>query len=422
MKVLLVNRYLYRRGGDATYTLSLARLLQEKGHEVVCFGLRAPENDRSVRAPVLVDPIDFPALLEAGGFAGALKVLRRTIYSREARERMEQVLDAERPQIVHLQNIHHHLSPSVIAAAYARRIPVVWTLHDYSVICPNGNLYSNGRTCEECRLARFHRMVVNRCKRGSLGASLVAALESAVHRAMGIFDRVDAFIAPSRFLAAKLRHFGFFPERVVHIDNFIAIPAVDPPGPPPAAKRVPGGPGYLLYAGRLAADKGIGTLLEAAGRWGDIPLKIAGDGPLRGVVLEACRRQPRIEYLGQVGPERVRDLLRGAVAAVVPSDWYENQPYAVLEAFAAGRSVIGSDHGAIPELLGDGERGLLFRPGDPDDLARTAARLAADPVGAARMGAAGFRLARERFSPQAHYDELTTLYERVQSGVVGDAA
>jgi glycosyltransferase involved in cell wall biosynthesis len=422
MKILLVNRYLYRRGGDATYTLSLARLLQERGHQVICFGLDAPENDPDVNAPVLLEPIDFPGLLERGGLAAAVKVLRRTIYSREAAARMDELLDGERPDIVHLQNIHHHLSPSVIAAAARRAVPVVWTLHDFSVICPNGNLFARGRVCEECRPVRFHRMVVNRCKRASLPASAVAALESAVHRAMRLFDSVDLFIAPSRFLADKLREFDFYPGRVVHLDHFIE-PADTGSGHGARAGTAPArGPGCLVYAGRLVPDKGIATLLQAASRWGRIPLKVAGDGEMRQAVVEAAARNPLVEYLGHVDGADLRGLLASSLAAVVPSVCYENQPYAVLEAWREGRPVIGAGHGGLADLLGDGERGLTFLPGDADDLARATMRLAAEPSTADRMGAAGRLLIETRFSPQAHYERLMALYDRARARGMTDAA
>ncbi len=422
MKVLLVNRYLYRRGGDATYTIALARLLQQKGIDVVCFGLQAPENDPALRIPVTIPPIDFPVLMERSGLSSVFKVLCRTIYSREARARMEEVLDAERPDIVHLQNIHHHLSPSVIAAAAGRKVPVVWTLHDYSVICPNGNLFSRGRTCEECRPARFRRMIVKRCKRNSLPASLVAATESAVHRALGVFDRVSLFIAPSRFLAGKLEEFGFHSGKIVHLDNFIEPSPASAPGGSPRRRDGGAGRRALVFTGRLIADKGIATLLQAAERWGDIPLRIAGEGPLSDLVRAASLRCPAIEYLGAIDAARVSTLLTGSLGAVIPSISYENQPFGVLEAFAAGRPVIGASHGGIPELIGDEERGLLVRPGDPEDLVRAVHRLAADHSEADRMGQAGRRFVEERFSPQVHYDGLMRLYHRARNDEVNRAA
>ncbi len=423
MRIVLANRYLYPRGGDATYTLSLARLLRERGHEVICFGQDAPENDPALAAPILADPIDFPSLLRSGGLRSAVAVLARTIYSRHVKGRFAQLLDRARPDIVHLQNIHHHLSPSVIDAAAERRIPVVWTLHDFSVICPNGNLFSKGRPCEECRPARFHRMVVNRCKRGSLPASLMAAAESAVHRAIRVFDRVTIFIAPSRFLMAKLREFDFHPDRVAHLDNFV------PKGPGNERARASGAPDpdalhddYLLFAGRLIRDKGIATLLEAAGRWGVIPLVIAGDGPLREDVLEASDRLPNVRYVGPLDADHLRELQAGALAVVVPSVCYENQPYAVLEAFAAGTPIIGTALGGIPELVGEEERGLLFRPGDPDGLKRAARRLVEDRALVGRLGAAARVFARERLTPRRHYAGLMDLYGKALGREVGRAA
>ena len=230
---------------------------------------------------------------------------------------MDRVLEEQRPDIVHLQNIHHHLTPSVITAAAARQVPVVWTLHDYTVICPNGNLWSKGSVCEQCRPLRFHRAVVNRCKRDSTLASAMAAVETTAHRLMGVFKNVRLFIAPSRFLQAKLRDFGFFADKVVHLDNFL-----------PAASHqettAPGG--TLLFIGRLIEEKGIATMLEAADRF-EVPLVVAGDGPMRPLVEEACRRNRRISFVGHVGENDLRHLRQQALAVLVPSECYENQPF-----------------------------------------------------------------------------------------------
>ena len=422
MKVLLVNRYLYRRGGDATYTIALARLLQERGHEVICFGLRTPQNDPSLNVPVAVDPIDFPALLDRGGITSAIEVMRRTVYSYESKAKMEAVLDTERPDIVHLQNIHHHLSPSVISAAAGRQTPVVWTMHDFSVICPNGNLFSNGRVCEECRPTRFHRVIINRCKRGSVPASLVAAMESTVHRVIGIFKGVSLFIAPSQFVASKLCDFGFFPERIVHLNHFISRDDGSSASTSRQSELEKGMSGYLLYAGRLVPEKGIVTLLKAASRWGKLRLKIAGDGPLRDTVRQACRRNQQIEFLGWVGERQLRSLHQDAMGAVVPSEWYEPFGFAVVESLAMGRPVIGSAIGAIPELVGQESRGFLFRPGDPDDLARAVRELASDPARAAEMGSEGLRFVRENLSSDAHYERLMGIYSRALQRRIEDAA
>lgn len=410
MRVLLVNRHLSRTGGDAAYTLDLARLLESRGHSVAAFGLKG-DIPEGLAAPVLMEPMDFPGLLERGGPAAALKVLGRTIYSPAARALMDRAIEEQRPGIVHLQNIHHHLTPSVITAAAARGVPVVWTLHDYTVICPNGNLWSNGSVCEQCRSVRFHRAVVNRCKRDSTLASAVAALETSAHRVMGLFKSVRLFIAPSRFLMEKVREFGFFGDRLAHLDNFV-----------PAAPRETTPPGgSLLFVGRLIEEKGIATLLRAADRC-EVPLVVAGDGPLRPLVEEACRRNPRVSWAGHVGTRQLEELRSKALAVVIPSEWYENQPLAALEAFAAGRPVIASNLGALPELIGHEERGVLFAPGDPVSLAAAATRLAGQPELARAMGAAGAAIVRERFSPDRHYEGLMALYRRAGATGIERAA
>jgi len=239
-----------------------------------------------------------------------------------------------------------------------------------------------------------------------------------------VFDLVDLYIAPSGFMADKLREFAFYPERVVHVDHFLA-PTHEAADTPPSSLPSRGTQdrvGYVLYAGRLLEDKGIQTLLASIPDWGGVGLKIAGDGPMREAVIDACRRHPCAQYVGKVEGGEVQRLLRGALAAVVPSLCYENQPYAVLEAFAAGRPVVGSSHGSLPEMIGDRKRGLMFRPGDPEDLARAVRHLAGDPAAASEMGRAGRLLVETRFSPQSHYERLMSVYDRASGRKITDAA
>lgn len=402
----MVNSFHYERGGDCSYTFALTRLLESKGHEVIPFATQHPLNLRSEYERYFVPQVDYNALGAGRNPASVLQVLRRAISSTEARDCMRRLIQDTRPEIAHLQGIHRHLTPSIIAPLRSAGVPIVWTLHDYVSICPNTHLYCRGKICEACKPGRFYWATLRRCKRDSLGASLIAMIEAYAHRRMRVYPSVNHFIAPSRFLAQKLAEHRFPSEKVTAIPHFMELEKFAP-----AAEEK----GYALFAGRLAEEKGLHTLLEAKALLGSGELLIAGDGPerekLERTVAERAIRGVR--FLGLVSREKVADLASRARCLLLPSIWYENFPFAVMEAFALGKPILASRIGAIPELVDEGRNGLLFSPGDAQDLAEKLETLLADKKLALRLGRAGRAKAEREWSPEAHYGRVETVYRSV---------
>jgi len=402
----MVNSFHYDRGGDCTYTFALTRLLESRGHEVVPFATAHPLNLASPYDRYFVPQVDYDALEKDRNPAAALRVLRRAVSSPEARDCLRRLLGDVRPDLAHFQGIHRHLTPSILEPLESAGVPVVWTLHDYVTICPNTHFYRSGEVCEACRPGRFYQAFLRRCKRGSLGPSFMAALEAYAHRWMHVYPRVDRFIAPSRFLEGKLREHRFPSSRITTIPHFIEL-----------EKFRPGDrdEGFALFAGRLAEEKGLRTLLEAAEHLQGGDLLIAGDGPLRGE-LEAtvtARGISGVRFLGRRPREEILDLVRRARCLLLPSIWYENFPFAVMEAFALGKPIVASRIGAIPELVSDGEDGLLAAPGRALDLAGKINTLLGDPAMAAELGRRGRAKAEREWSPEVHYGRLETVYRLV---------
>jgi glycosyltransferase involved in cell wall biosynthesis len=404
MRVLAANKYYFVKGGAERYYFELADILRSRGHEVVPFAMQHERNDPSEHADLFVSHEAFD------GGAGPLTQLRaaaRVVYSVEARRKIETLVERVRPDVAHLHNIAHQLSPSILWGLRARGVPVVQTLHDYKLVCPNYQMFVHGETCERCRSWRYWNAVVHRCMRDSLARSATVCVEAYAHRILRTYEQgVSLFIAPSRSLRDRMIAHGVAAEKIVHLPYAIGLSAYQP-------AYAPGG--YVMFVGRLAAGKGVETLLRAAARARSVRFRIVGSGPL-GPALQttaANERLDNVEFLGHLSGRDLARAFQGALSVVVPSECYENSPLAIYETFAYGKPVVGSSIGGIPELVVEGETGRLFEPGDAAGLAEALVRLWDDPAKAADMGrAARLRVERE-FGPERHYEEIVRIYERV---------
>ncbi len=338
-------------------------------------------------------------------------MLTRTIYSTEARRKFAALLDRFSPDIIHLQDFHRHITPSILFEARQRGLPVVWTLHDYWLACPNAHFLIDrtGQICEACRGGHFYQAIFKPCKKDSLLASGMAAFEAYCNRWMGVLKRVDAYLTPGRFLKSKLLENGFDENHLHHLPLFL------PQGDFWEGEQ---DQGYLLFLGRLEAIKGIDVLIEAAWRAKDVPLEIAGS-----VSELLASRLPEIlsenaKYVGLKHGQELTDLIHNALAVVLPSICYENQPFSVLEAFASGKPVIASDLGGMTELVAHGERGLLVKPGDPAALAEALHWAITNRTCMKVMGSNARQYALENHSPEIHYQSLMDIYSQVCSVMV----
>jgi glycosyltransferase involved in cell wall biosynthesis len=404
MRILHVNKFLYRRGGAEGYMLDVAALQAAAGHEVGFFGMDHPEND--VPQP-LGDT--FPPFVELepppSGLAG-IRASARMVWSTSSARGMERAIREFRPDVVHCHNIYHQLSPSVLGPVSRAGIPCVMTLHDYKLACPSYQLLDHGRPCEACVGHGTWHAAAKRCKSGSLTSSVLLALESGVHRALDAYGAVDAFISPSRFLARVMLRQGIAEDRIEVVNNFTLI--AEPIAAPEA------GAGFVV-AGRLSHEKGVDTAIRAVGRLRSAScLHIAGDGPERASLerLAAEVAPGRVVFHGRLSAEELGPLVRRSRALLVPSRWYENQPMTVLEAFAAATPVVVTDMGGMPELVEPGVHGLVVPADDDALLAAALDRLDADPDEAVAMGAAGRRRLERDFAPSAHLARLEAVYEK----------
>lgn len=355
MKVLIVNKFYYPRGGDCIYSLNLEKMLTANGFEVAFFSMEYPENIDSKYSTYFAPQVDF-----SGGVSAKIAAVKRTLGMGDIVCRFKKILEDFRPDIVHLNNIHSYISPGVGEMAKKAGCRVLWTLHDYKLLCPAYSCLRNGKPCELCFNDKL-QVLKTRCMKGSLAASAVAYLEAKKWNKKRLEKFTDAFICPSNFMKTKMLQGGFSEDKLKVVCNFIdPVKLTQLESLDCTSKE-----DYYVYVGRLSPEKGAETLLKAASTL-PFKLKIAGGGPLK-EELQAKYASENIEFLGHLDAISVANLISHAKFAVIPSEWYENNPLSVIETLCAGTPVIGAEIGGIPELVTD-KVGLTYQPGNVEGL------------------------------------------------------
>lgn len=406
MRILLVNKFFYRKGGAETYFFALAEGLKTLGHEVAFFSMQHPKNEPSYWSKYFVSEKDYVGKISAFQKAREGATL---IYSFEARKKFDALLREFKPDIIHLNNVHRQITLSILDAPYLKehRAPVVYTAHDYILICPAYTMVNGrGEVCDACLDGRFRHALDNTCMKGSKAKSGLAMLEADFLRWHKSYDKIDLIIAPSEFMKRKLEQ-GGFAGRVVAMQNFLTdsqiVMARKVTNTHKYEDEAAGRRPYFLYFGRLSKEKGILTLVRAfikaagleyasttaeefgikelAGSANQLlpanwDLYIVGDGPERPtierlVAQAGTEAQRRIKLLGYKTGSDLQRKVGDARFSVLPSEWRENMPYSGLESLAAQTPVIGAHIGGIPELVDEDRTGFSFTPGDVDGLART---------------------------------------------------
>ncbi len=360
MKVLLVNKFHYIKGGSETYYFSLGDLLEKMGHQVIWFSMKDERNLPCAQSEYFVDHVDFNASGDPAKTAGAALHL---LYSREAGRKFARLLDDEKPDIIHLNIFQSQLTGAVVEEAYKRRIPIVYTAHDLKSVCPNYLMMHHGATCEKCLDGHYWHCFANSCMKASRAKSLLASMEAYVYKLKKTYQKIDYVITPSFFYKRKLEAAGVFRCPIEHVRNFL-----------PAGTDYDSGErgSYFLYFGRLSEEKGIRTLIEAFSKARvEEKLYIAGSGPEEGQLrsmVKSLGMEDRILFLGFKTGAELKETVANALCVCLPSEWYENGPYSILEAQALGRPAIVSDHGGLPELVEDGRTGYITKAGNAFDL------------------------------------------------------
>ena len=397
MKILLANKFYYPRGGDCIYTIELERLLKSKGHEVSIFSMQHPSNLNSEYTSYFPSQIDF----NKRSLKSLISLLIRPFGSPEVERNFTRLIVNFKPDIVHLNNIHSQLSPVIAMIAHEHRIPVVWTLHDYKLVCPAYLLLSGGKPCEAC-LDKKWSVVSKKCIKDNLLASFVAYLEARHWHSEKLNRITDKFISPSNFLKGKMVLGGLDHSKIEVIHNFLRTSGLPEPSNT--------GGDYYCYIGRLSSEKGIATLLKAASALPEYKLKVIGTGPLESDLISNNKRE-NIEFLGYKTGNELKNLLSGSRFMVIPSEVYENNPLTVIESLCAGTPVLGSDIGGIPELIKPGLNGMLFEAGNVMDLQKNISYMWQHHTDFNSNGI--IQDANSRFDTDSYYAKLFHIYTSV---------
>ena len=427
MKILLVNKFHYRKGGAETYYLTVGSELEHMGHEVAYFSMKHPNNlpckwDRYFVTQREYNDVKNPLSAARDGIA--------LIYSPEAKRNFQALCEEFRPDVVHLNNVHRQITLSILDAPYLKEhhVPVFYTAHDYVTVCPGYlMLDGEGRVCDAClEDGKYRHCIENRCVKGSRAKSALAALEASFNRSHRSNERIDRVIAPSRFMRSKLIEGGWPEGKVLALQNFaddtilarasgVAGDVTDRESP------------YLLFFGRLSAEKGVDVLLRAFDAAApslprDMRLIVVGDGPDATEFRELAASldsASRIEFAGYQTGDALQTYVERASLAIASSRWRENMPYSIVEAFAAGTPVVGTRIGGIPELVADGVTGFACEPGDvatmADAMVRGAETFLDAPV-YVRMQESCRAYVRENCSRDKFMDQLVELYEEAVNG------
>ena len=362
MKICLVNKFHTVKGGSETYYFGLGDLLEKQGNEVIYFSMKDDNNHPCEQEKYFVDHVDFNAPM---GKIQTVKAALKMLYSLEAKKKFEQLLIDEKPDIIHLNIFQSQLTGSIVDVAKKHKIPVVYTAHDLKSICPNYQMLNHGEVCERCLHGNYMNCFKTGCMKDSKAKSLLAMMEAEIYKWKKTYQKLDLIITPSAFYKNKIEEAGIVRCPVVHMTNFL------PEGTEYKNGAEKGK--YFLYFGRLSREKGILTLIKAyAQAKVDKPLYIVGTGPVKSQIEQLIAKkglQEKVKMLGFKSGQELKDIVANALCVCLPSEWYENGPYSIMEAQAAGRPVIVSSNGGLPELVEDGVTGYVVKPKDVKDLA-----------------------------------------------------
>lgn len=404
MKILLAHKFFKYTGGADVFFFEVGRVLKNNGHEVAYFStqdednLKCEQNNYFVKAPDYKD----------GNLINKSLQFLKIPYNFSSKNNFSKLIEVFQPDIVHVFNIMTHISPSILDIAKRKKIPIIISCNDYKHICPNSKLFHHGKICEECKGNRFYKCTVNKCSHNSLINSVASSLESYVHTFLNIYKKnIDLFLFASDFMAFKTEEFwGKGTFKWAKLLNPYNIPEIQ------SDERAGS---FGLYFGRLIEEKGVHILVGALKSAKEIPFKIVGDGPdifqLKKIVKDA--KLHNIEFVGALWGNELNNLLYKCKFVVVPSIYNENFPYVILQSFAAGKPVIGTNRGGIPELVLDNERGLIYEANNILELTKKLRILWKNDSICIAMGKKARLFVFENFNDTVFYEQLISNYKKV---------
>jgi len=410
LKVLMINKFFFLKGGSERVFFQERKFLQDNGIKVLDFSMQHPENIPSSYSNYFIHNIEYSDSDTKSSLSIFKKIQNglKLISNAEAVKLLKKLIEKEKPDLAHMHNIYHQLTPSIIPVLKKAGIKTVMTLHDYKLICPSYNMINREHVCNKCHGSSFWHAVSNRCMQGSVSRSMMLAVEAYWHYWLKSYEKVDAFISPSRFLADLVKKYRFSDRNIAVIPN-----GIDPKSYKPSWNDN----NYIVYFGRISPEKGVETLLKAYNLLNSdrsrIGLKIVGQGPQMNSLKE---KYTNVEFTGYKEGKELKRLVGEASFVVVPSQWYENCSMSVLEAMAMGKAIIASNVGGLPEQIDDGKTGLLFGMGDAGELKEKMMILAENKKLRLQMGKAARKKLIKEYSFAMHGEKIINLFAKLIDG------
>jgi len=407
MKAALVNKFFYRKGGQEAVMLEEAELLKARGHEIAYFSMHHPNNPEYKYDKYFADYVELSDSGKNHSFFEKINIAKNFIYNPKAAAKFQEFINDFQPDIIHCHGITHQLTPSILEVAKKHNIPVVQTLHDYQIICPNYSFLLSGKEIcldKKCAKGNYLNCILNKCIKNSYPASILGTAEMFINYSGGKYiNLVDKFISPSKFLRQSVIDSGVSENKIEYIPNFSGVDVEE---------SEIGYENYFLFAGRLSHEKGVFTLLKAFKDLPEAKLKLIGTGPIEEELKNYQNENAitNVEFLGYKSGSELQELFKNALAVIIPSEWYENAPMSILEAFSYSKCVIGSNLGGIPEMIINNKTGYLFNYSDEQGLKEKINSLAKNPELAISLGKNAKTFANENFSKESHINKLEALY------------
>lgn len=392
LKILNCNNYFYIRGGSDKIFFEHMEIMEEMNHTSIPF---APKDEKSFETKwdkYFPDAIDISS--------PETKKLPNFFYNVNAKNNIEKLLLENNINVAHLHIYYGRLTTSILDVLTKKSIPIIQTLHDYKLICPSNNLINNEKICEFCNGNLFFKSILKKCNDNSLIKTTALAIESHLSRMNGDITKINRFIAVSEFLKQKLVQYGLDENKISVVHNPIDSSKYEP--------NYNSGK-YFLYFGRIEKIKGIKSMIEAAIK-SNIDLKIVGDGNERDKLENEYQQNPKIQFLGFKSGNDLKFLIQKSLVTICPSICYDIFPTSILESFAYGKPVIGSNIGGIPELVENDINGYLYTPGNIDQLSLIMNEFKKNPKLSYNLGINGRRKVEEKFNKSIYYDKVMKIY------------
>ena len=410
MKILMVHKFYYVEGGAERYVFNVTDLLEEKGHTVIPFAMQDSRNFESEYSAYFADRFGPDLLFETKSPAKRWQIAKRSIFNRDAQAKLEQLIQDTQPDFAHVHSIYHHLTPSVLFTLKKYNLPVLLTLHDYKMVCPN-YIFLDGKrqVCQACQGKHFWQATAKKCFRNSFAASALVTAEAYWNYwKKSYLNNVDVFVSPSQFLGDKISQYGYQDKPVLVQPYTLDLSTYEPCYEPSD---------YFVFMGRLTHEKGVHFLLDAAKHIRGADLYILGTGPIENELRQRVKEEnlTNVKMLGYKSGDELRELVRRAKFTVITSEWHDNSPLVIYESLSLGNPVVGARMGGIPELIEEGVDGFVYDRGDVETFVKHVNFLIQNQQKTIEMGKSARQKAERLYGFDEHYIKLLELYDYTAS-------